>query len=112
MFDTLYIITYSFMFWISHMRNHKSTQKKNHPYDNSKAALGIPKAALLCEINLAATYSPTNTLRSTIGAGGLNCRVRHVTGCIPSAMTTRNLFCNTRLLFRFRFKKTPATRNI
>jgi hypothetical protein len=36
----------------------------------------------------AATYSPTNTLRSTIGAGGLNCRVRHGSGCTPSAITT------------------------
>ena len=38
----------------------------------------------------AATYSPTGTPRSTIGAGGLNCRVRHGTGCVPSAMTTEN----------------------
>ena len=28
--------------------------------------------------------------RSTIGAGGLNCRVRHGTGCVPSAMATEN----------------------
>ena len=41
---------------------------------------------------LAATYSPTNTLRSTIGEGGLNCRVRHGTGCVPSSVTTRNLY--------------------
>ena len=41
----------------------------------------------------AATYSPTNTLRSTIGEGGLNCRVRHGTGCVPSSVTTRNLYC-------------------
>ena len=41
---------------------------------------------------LAATYSPTNTLRSTIGEGGLNCRVRHGTGCVPSSMTTKNLY--------------------
>ena len=38
----------------------------------------------------AATYSPTGTPRSTIGAGGLNFRVRHGTGCVPSAMTTEN----------------------
>ena len=38
----------------------------------------------------AATYSPTGTPRSTIGAGGLNCRVRHGTGCVPSAMITEN----------------------
>ena len=40
----------------------------------------------------ATTYSPTNTLRSTIGDGGLNCRVRHGTGCVPSSVTTRNLY--------------------
>ncbi len=28
---------------------------------------------------------------STIGAGGLNCRVREGNGCIPAAMATRNL---------------------
>ena len=39
----------------------------------------------------ATTYSPTGTPRSTIGAGGLNCRVRHGTGCVPSAMITENL---------------------
>ena len=39
---------------------------------------------------LAATYSPTDTLCSTIGVGRLNCRVRHGTGCDPSPMTTRN----------------------
>ena len=38
------------------------------------------------------TYSPTNTLRSTIGEGGLNCRVRHGTGCVPSSVTTENLY--------------------
>ena len=38
----------------------------------------------------AASYSPTDSLRSTIGAGGLNCRVRHGTGCDPSAVTTGN----------------------
>ena len=42
--------------------------------------------------HLAATYSPTDTLRSTIGAGGLNYRVRHGAGCTPSAITTRYLY--------------------
>ena len=46
----------------------------------------------LFKLILAATYSPTNTLRSTIGEGGLNCRVRHGTGCVPSSVTTRNLY--------------------
>ena len=38
----------------------------------------------------AATCSPTDSLRSTIGAGGLDCRVRHGTGYDTSAMTTEN----------------------
>ncbi len=46
----------------------------------------------LLKLISAATYSPTNTLRSTIGEGGLNCRVRHGTGCVPSSVTTENLY--------------------
>ena len=42
--------------------------------------------------HMAATYSPAGTPRSTIGAGGLNCRVRHGSGCFPSAMATMCLF--------------------
>ena len=38
----------------------------------------------------AATCSPTDSLRSTIGAGGLDCRVRHGTGYDTSALTTEN----------------------
>ena len=41
----------------------------------------------------AASYSPTDSLRSTIGAGGLNCRVRHGTGWNTSAITTENPNC-------------------
>ena len=44
------------------------------------------------ELIPAVSYSPTDTLRSTIGDGGLNCRVRHGTGCVPSSVTTRNLY--------------------
>lgn len=36
----------------------------------------------------AATYSPTRVTGSTIGAGGLNGRVRNGNGCAPSAMAT------------------------
>ena len=43
------------------------------------------------EMFSAATYSPTGTPRSTIGAGGLNFRVRHGTGCVPSARVTCHL---------------------
>ena len=36
----------------------------------------------------ATTYSPADHVRSTIGAGGLNFRVRHGTGWTPSAIIT------------------------
>ena len=38
---------------------------------------------------LAATYSSVCTPYSTIGAVGLNFRVRHGTGCDPDAIATR-----------------------
>jgi hypothetical protein len=41
--------------------------------------------------SLATTYSPTAVRRSTIGAGGLNFRVRNGNGWIPSALVTRQL---------------------
>lgn len=56
--------------------------------EGSEAVLSVSLPTFLY---LAATYSPTSTPCSTIGAGGLNCRVRHVTGCDPSALTTRIL---------------------
>ena len=40
--------------------------------------------------NPAATYSPRRGPPSTIGAGGLNCRVRNGNGCDPTAKTTGN----------------------
>jgi hypothetical protein len=43
------------------------------------------------EFNPAATYSPTEEVCSTIGAGGLNYRVRDGNGCGPSAIATGNL---------------------
>jgi hypothetical protein len=39
--------------------------------------------------SLATTYSPTAVCRSTIGAGGLNFRVRNGNGWVPAAMVTR-----------------------
>ena len=36
------------------------------------------------------TCSPTDSLRSTIGDGGLDCRVRHGAGYDSSSMTTEN----------------------
>jgi hypothetical protein len=38
----------------------------------------------------AASYSPVRRPHSTIGAGGLNCRVRDGNGCFTSAMATGN----------------------
>ena len=43
-------------------------------------------------IILAAAYSPTDTLCSTIGDGALNFRVRHGTGCVHPSITTRNFY--------------------
>jgi hypothetical protein len=40
--------------------------------------------------NPAATYSPTQKPRSTIGAEGLNFRVRNGNGCVPLAIATGN----------------------
>ena len=46
--------------------------------------------SLLLKLNPAPIYSPTNTLRSTIDDGVLNCRVRHGTGWIHSSISTGN----------------------
>ena len=43
----------------------------------------------------ATTYSPTDTLRSTIGDERLNCQVRHGTGWDPLSIITGN-FMNKR----------------
>ena len=40
----------------------------------------------------APAYSPTNTLRSTIGDEVLNCQVRHGAGCVHLSMSTGNFF--------------------
>ena len=45
----------------------------------------------LLNLDPALTCSPTNTLRSTIGDGALNCRVRHGTGCGRPSLGTGNL---------------------
>src|SRR5437660_5454557 len=42
----------------------------------------------------AASYSPTRRPCSTIGAGGLNGRVRDGNGCFPSAITAGNRIVN------------------
>ena len=45
---------------------------------------------LLLQLNPAPAYSPTNTLRSTIGDEVLNCQVRHGAGCVHLSMSTGN----------------------
>jgi hypothetical protein len=40
----------------------------------------------------AASYSPTPSGGSTIGATGLNCRVRNGNGCFPRAIATGKFF--------------------
>ena len=47
---------------------------------------------LLLQLNPAPAYSPTNTLRSTIGDEVLNCQVRHGAGCVHLSMSTGNFF--------------------
>ena len=42
------------------------------------------------KLNPAPAYSPTNTLRSTIGDEVLNCQVRHGAGCVHLSMSTGN----------------------
>ena len=43
-------------------------------------------------LNPAATYSPVRRPHSTIGAGGLNDRVRDGIGCDTSAIATGNFY--------------------
>ena len=65
--------------------SHKTKQEREVSLDFPLSLKLIP----------APIYSPTDTLRSTIGDGVLNCRVRHGTGWIHSSITTRN-FMNKR----------------
>ncbi len=52
--------------------------------------MGLPSV-----IDPAASYSPTEKPSSTIGAGGLNFRVRDGNGCDPSAIATeRSCSCS------------------
>ena len=51
----------------------------------------------LSNLNPAPAYSPTNTLRSTIGDEVLNCQVRHGAGCVHLSMSTGNFLQPLRL---------------
>src|SRR5437899_7561337 len=55
---------------------------------NAKARTSFPVRAF--RKDPAASYSPTRRPCSTIGAGGLNFRVRDGNGCFPAAIATRN----------------------
>ena len=52
------------------------------------SAPAVPPAVQYKTEEQATTYSPADHVRSTIGAGGLNFRVRHGTGWTPSAIIT------------------------
>jgi hypothetical protein len=58
--------------------------------------------ATVLRVDPAASYSPMRRPHSTIGAGGLNFRVRDGNGCDPSALATGNRSCKwvTRLRSR------------
>ncbi len=62
--------------------SHKTKQEREVSLDFPLSLKLIP----------APIYSPTDTLRSTIDDGVLNCRVRHGTGWIHSSITTRNFY--------------------
>lgn|GEM_PF-6478173 len=53
--------------------------------------MGLPSFGFLKKVSGGDLLSHGSN-RSTIDAGGLNGRVRHGTGCVPSAMTTGNQF--------------------
>ena len=65
--------------------SHKTKQEREVSLDFPLSLKLIP----------APIYSPTDTLRSTIDDGVLNCRVRHGTGWIHSSISTGN-FMNKR----------------
>ena len=52
----------------------------------------VIKTSLSLKLLPAPAYSPTNTLRSTIGDEVLNCQVRHGAGCVHLSMSTGNFF--------------------
>src|SRR5215510_16547599 len=52
---------------------------------------GLFRAPGFCVLNPAASYSSIRRPYSTIGAGGLNGRVRDGIGCVTSAIATGNL---------------------
>ena len=58
--------------------------------DDNKAAALLGRLLFFQTGFPAATCSPTDSLRSTIGDGGLDCRVRHGTGYDPSSAATEN----------------------
>ena len=59
----------------------------------------VLKTSLSLQLNPAPAYSPTNTLRSTIGDEVLNCQVRHGAGCVHLSMSTGNFSQPLRLCY-------------
>ena len=62
------------------------------PVPTKKAGSRRNVLSLLLKLIPATTYSPTNTLRSTIGDERLNCQVRHGTGWDPLSIITGKLY--------------------
>ena len=59
----------------------------------------------------ALTCSPANTLRSTIGDGALNCRVRHGTGCGRPSLGTGNSVYDKHFRVYFAYSSFPYLHN-
>jgi hypothetical protein len=75
------------------MRSHRDSQPEPRREATAlKREKGLPRIArqALFEKDPATSYSPTWRPCSTIGAGGLNGRVRDGNGCFPSAIATGN----------------------
>jgi hypothetical protein len=66
--------------WVSNGRKEKRQTAKWSGERRAKEEAGL----------LAMAYSHVGKPQTTIGAGGLNCRVREGTGCAPAAQITNN----------------------
>ena len=58
--------------------------------EDKKREPRLKVSTLFSQLIPATTYSPTDTLRSTIGDERLNCQVRHGTGWDPLSIITGN----------------------
>ena len=81
-----------------------------HDLDHSKMrSSGTHRAPLVAfEIRRRPTL-PGTLVPSTIGAGGLNCRVQNGNGCDPAAIATENQLCPDRRCSRDSIQLSRAT---